>query len=359
MGTKDNATQLGAEPDNDTVVEPTPNLNPRAAAMDAIADKVDIAMREELGLPNEDDEEGGNVTTPDPDKDPDEKPEERKVIKPAEDVAPDKPYRKMVDGEVRWVTKVDGEERIADDDEIIRGYQKNQTASKRLEEAARRQKELDALEETLRAEEARIAALREEQIKKIQTPLSEPQGSEKVAAVDDADYDELLNAIYEGNNAKAKQLLAKLQFAGHAGTPATPQPTVDLDGIADRAAAKAAEQIAMKTAMEKFQKDYKDIISNPHLAKVADGFLDEELRNKPFADALEEAGKRTREWIAEITPKPDTKDTPPVREHARANKEKVDNLPSQSSVSSPANDDVEESPSDIIRSLRKARGLPV
>lgn len=352
MDPKDNATQSGAD-NNDTVVESTPHLNPRVAAMDAIASKVDAAVREEIGLPPEDDE-SGNVATPEetPDPDKEEKPEERKVIKPAEDVAPDKPYRKMVDGEVRWVTKVDGEERIADDDEIIRGYQKNQTASKRLEDAANRQKELDAREAALRAEEARIA----EQVKKIQTPLSEPQGSE-VAVADEADYDALLTAIYEGDNTKAKKLLGKLQIGGRA--PVATPPAVDLDGIAEKAAAKAADRIAMNTAMEKFQKDYTDIVANPHLAKVADGFLEEELRNKPFADALEEAGKRTREWIAEITPKPAEPTRTPTREAARANKEKVDNLPSQSSVSSSANDEAVESASDVIRNMRKSRGLPV
>lgn len=344
MGLKDNATQPGADNNDDTVVEPTPHLNPRAAAMDAIADKVDIAMREELGLSPDD--EGGNVTTPEtPDETP-ATPEEQKVIKPAED---------QIQKQTR-VVKIDGEEREIDDEELIRGYQKNQTASKRLEEAANRQKELDAFAAELRAEEARIAALRDEQIKKIQTPLSEPQGSE-VAVTDEADYDALLNAIYEGDNTKAKKLLGKLQLVGRA--PAATPPTVDLDGIAEKAAAKAAERIAMNNAMEKFQKDYTDIVANPHLAKVADGFLEEELRNKPFADALEEAGKRTREWIAEITPKPTEPTRTPAREAALANKEKVDNLPSQSSVSSSANDDVDESASDVIRNMRKSRGLPV
>lgn len=340
MGLKDNATQLGADNNDDTVVEPTPHLNPRAAAMDAIADKVDAAVREELGLPPEDpdEDETGNVATPDPD----EKPEERKVIKPAED---------QIQKQTRTV-KIDGEEREIDDEELVRGYQKNQTASKRLEEAANRQKELDAREVAIRAEEARIA----EQIQKIQTPLSEPQGSE-VAVTDEADYDALLNAIYEGDNTKAKKLLGKLQIGGRA-PAATPQ-AVDLDGIAEKAAAKAAERIAMNSAMEKFQKDYTDIVANPHLAKVADGFLEEELRNKPFAEALDEAGKRTREWIAEITPKPKEQTQTPAREAARANKEKVDNLPSQSSVSSSANDDVDESASDVIRNMRKSRGLPV
>lgn len=327
MGIKDNATQQGAETTDDKVVEPTPHLNPRAAAMDAIADKVDAAISEELGLPDEDTDE-----TPAPE------PEERKVIKPAED---------QLERQTRRV-KIDGEELEVDDEELIRGYQKNQTASKRLEEVARRQKELDDREAAIRAEEARIA----EQITRIQTPLSEPQGGEEVAT--DSDYDALLAAIYEGDNASAKKLLGKLQLGGRAA--ATP-PVVDLDGIADRAAAKAAERIAIQSAMEKFQQDYQDIVSNTNLAKVADGFLEEEIRNRPFAEALEEAGKRTREWIAEITPQP-VANTPPVRQNARANKEKVDNLPSQSSVSGSANDDADESVADVIRNMRQSRGLP-
>lgn len=337
MGLENNATQPGAEANNETVVEPTPHLNPRVAAMDAIADKVDTAIREELGLPPEDGSDDVETPAPEP-----EKPEERKVIKPAED---------QIQKQTR-VVKIDGEEREIDDEELVRGYQKNQTASKRLEEAAARQKELDAREAAIRAEEARIA----EQVNKIQAPLSEPQGRDEVAAADDSDYDALLNAIYEGDNTKAKKLLGKLQMVGRA--QATPMPTVDLDGIANRAAAQAAEQIEMRSAMKKFQDDYKDIVSNPHLAKVADGFLDEEIRNKPFAEALEEAGKRTREWIAEITPKA-TEQKPPARDAARANKEKVDNLPSQSSVSGSATEEADESPSDTIRNMRMARGLPV
>jgi hypothetical protein len=324
MGLKDNATQQGAETTDETVVEPTPHLNPRVSAMDAIAEKHDAAMREELGLPVDEPTDGEKV---------DEINDEIKV---------DDQIKKQT-----RTVKIDGEEHEVDDEELIRGYQKNQTASKRLEEAATRLKELDAREAAVRTEEARIA----EQIKKIQAPLPEPQGDDDVA---DEDYEKLLNAIYEGNNAEAKKVLGKLQLMGRA-QPATPQ-TVDLDGIADKAAAKATEQIAMRTAMEKFQKDYKDIVSNPHLAKVADGFLDEEIRSKPFAEAIEEAGKRTREWIAEITPKPENTNQ---REAAKANKEKVDNLPSQSSVSGSANDDVDESASDTIRNMRKARGLPI
>lgn len=321
MDTKDNATQQGAD-DNEDVVESTPLLNPRVAAMDAIADKVDDAILEELGI-KEDEEKAEEV---------EEKPVEKK---------PD-----QVERQTRKV-KIDGEEMEVDDEELIRGYQKNQTASRRLEEAAKRAKELDGREAVIRAEETRIAGI-EQQIKKTVAHVEEDDSDSG------AELKSAINAIYEGDTASAEKLFGKLLQGGRA--PATP-PAVDLDAIADRAAAKATERITTQRAMEKFQQDYQDIVGNTHLAKVADSFLEEEVRNKPFAEALEEAGKRTREWLAEITPKP--ANTPTARGNALANKEKVDNLPSQSSVSGAANDEPDESVGDIIRNMRKARGLAV
>jgi hypothetical protein len=328
MGKKADAIQPDADNNLNEEVVPTPHLNPRAAAMEEIAAKYEAAVDEELGLSPEDIPPEVND----------------EAVKPVDQI--DKQMAQP-ETQVTKRVKIDGEERDVTEDELIRNYQKDQTASKRLEQAALRQKELDAREAELAAREAQLTK---------QSSLPEPQATED-QAVDDAVADQFLNAIYEGNSSEAKKLLGKLQLAGR-GASATPQPTVDLDAIADRAAARATEAIKADEAMEKFKTAYQDIVSDPYLAKVADGFLDEELRSKPFADALEEAGKRTREWITAITPKP-TEQPNGRRTQVLEKKATIDNLPSQSSVSSSAAEEDDDSASDIIRNMRKARGLPV
>lgn len=305
-----------------TEVEATPALNPRNAALEAIAEKHEAAVEDELraaGLLDEPDQVAIQTETP-------------------AETPPETPPK-------TFKTKIDGVEQDVTEEELIRGYQKNSTASKRLEEAAARQKELDAREAELR----RL----EEQLK---TQTQPAKAAEEPAPVDDDVAQQFLDAVYEGDSSKAKMLLGKLRLAGR--DTATPAPVVDLDGIATAAAARAKEALTAEAAMDNFKKDFQDIVSEPRLAKVADGFFEEEIRNRPFAEALVEAGKRTREWLAEITPK--TAEVPSnSRPSVQAKKETIDNLPSQSSVSGAANDEPDESPADVIRNMRKARGLPV
>jgi hypothetical protein len=57
------------------------------------------------------------------------------------------------------------------------------------------------------------------------------------------------------------------------------------------------QQLAVESALDGFAKAHKDIVNDPHLAQLADGFLIEVQReqpDKPFGDQLEAAAERCK-----------------------------------------------------------------
>lgn len=107
--------------------------------------------------------------------------------------------------------KVDGEERAVTEDELVRSYQKNAAADRRLEEAA----------QLLREAEQRAAQV--EAQTKVQQPVETP------TEVRD-EVKETLAAIYSGDEEAAAEALTKLMSKNRGGDQPTPQayqPSVD------------------------------------------------------------------------------------------------------------------------------------
>lgn len=327
------ATQPGAD-DKSTEDLATPSLNARNASMEEIANRVEAHMYEELGIekPAEEpdpevkaEEDAGNIATPEVKEEP-------------------KPEINLVK------VKVDGEEREVPFDEVLSSYQIRSAASKRLEEAALARRENEDRERQIAERERQIA----EREARIAEQINAVQAKPEEAKPEDETITRFLNAIYEGDTNAATEAFGKLNFAGR--SPATPEQSIDLNEIATKAAEQAEARINAKAAQDMFVKEYKDIVENPQLAKVADTFFEEEAKDKPFAEALMEAGRRTREWVESIAPK--TQDKPADRKETREKKATIDQPTSQSAIASAANEEVEETPSDIITKMRAQRGLP-
>jgi hypothetical protein len=327
---KTNATQSGAENEAsqpESEMKETPELNPRNAYLEQLAQAESQRQLEELGITETDaqietqatDEKGAE---PEPNEQPTPEPE--------------------ANGKRMVKVKVDGEEIDVPEDEVIRSYQKDSAASKRLEAAAAKMREVEERERALNEREAQLS----------RQTQAQPDSTEPPPSTDDA-AQQFLDAMYEGEGDKAKEALKKLLPQGRQET--TQQ--VDVNAIVPTVAQQVRAQIERDNALEKFSKDYEDIVSDPYLASVADNFLKAELdanKDKTYGEALEEAGKQTRDWLKKLTPTPST-----TRSEILAKKEQIDTVPTTNATSGGIGEQKEESASETITAMRKARGLPV
>lgn len=174
---------------------------------------------------------------------------------PVTDVVPENPAEPVVEQEPtpaaaatpeKVRVKLDGEETEVTLEELKKGYQKGSVASRRLEEAAARQRDLERREAALTERERQIQA---------QTATPSP--------VDEGDDDEIqaaIDALVEGDNETAAKLLKAAVKKGR--TPAT--PPVDTEEIAARAEAAIEAKLAAKENARAFQEF---VAANPVFAE--------------------------------------------------------------------------------------------
>ncbi|MDH3259175.1 MAG: hypothetical protein OEM19_06905 [Deltaproteobacteria bacterium] len=370
-----------------------PTLNPREAAIEAVGRRRNEEINEEL-------EEGGSehriaLDAPSP---PEETPEEL----PPEELPPEEPPPEelppenvdktlassekveqtldegqvidptahskerlvsvtMDDGAViqipessiQTTIKVDGETSGITLDQMRRDHQKSATASKRLSEAATRKKDLDAREKVIEEREKQP-----------------PQGAAAALPVN-ADVQERAGAIvkklYSGDPDDAQNAIVEIITAQ---TPATPPATPDIS--VDQIASDVERKLELKQAGKKFSTEFQDIVSDDFLMARADAFHEEVLLEDPDIDpeaGFTEAGRRTREWIAnkagkEVTPEP----TPPsevtpviTASNMNTRRERkattVQSIPTAKKVAG-LGKVAEPSPthSDVIAEIKKSRG---
>jgi len=164
---------------------------------------------------------------------------------------------------------------------------------------------------------------------------------------------ELREALFEGDEDRADAAMEKLGI----GRPVPTQP--DARELATQLAPVLKQQLSAESALEQFRKDYQDIVSDPYLATVADGFLEAEAQDptKSYAEALDAAGKRTRDWLATKTGTPKTV-TPPTMDRTQKleRKEGIDNIQSLNTKATTVEEPVQTA-SDVIADMRKQRGL--
>jgi hypothetical protein len=122
------------------------------------------------------------------------------------------------------------------------------------------------------------------------------------------------------------------------------------------------QQLAVESALEGFQKDFNDIVVDPHLASIADEFLEEETKvpNQSFAQALTNAGMKTRDWLKQTAGvKPPTGATTTTeRTKKLESKASIDNVQALN-VTARTTEEPVQTHSQIIQEMRKQRGLIV
>lgn len=231
----------------------------------------------------------------------------------------------------RVKVKIDGQESDVSLDEVLRQYQKNGAADKRLADATR---------------------LLEEAKKTTAAPTAKPEPETKPASNPEAE-NEFIAAMFSGDEETARKAFRE---AVNQGRPEKPIPTVA--EIVAAAAPALKQQLVVESAWEKFQTDYAEIAVDPYLRAKADELLSAEVeRGTPLDKAFDLAGKGTRDWLSSKTGVAPTGTTTPTtaRNERLERKAGIDSIPATSAKAVVAQER-EPNHSDIVAEMRAARG---
>lgn len=236
----------------------------------------------------------------------------------------------VLDGDLskyRLKSKVDGEEEIVPLDPVVRQYQKDKAADKRLAEATR-------LLNEAREAQAKIAA----------PPEPEPQ-AQPANGSDEA----FIESLFEGDKERAKDELRKILAVRQ-----QPTPTVDPEQIARR----VKHELSVESASEKFQRDNPDIIEDPYLLHTFNAQWGAYIQaGKDHLTAMKDAEKDMRDWMtSKGIGKPAPEPTTATRDEKRARKAEIDTLPTTSTRAT-IPEEKPQTASDIMEEMRKARGF--
>lgn len=232
----------------------------------------------------------------------------------------------------RVKVKLEGQEEELTLTEVLRGFQKESVATRRLNEATRLLRE---------AEDKAMAAA----------------GGQHGADADDDAADgkkeaakKAIDALMEGDEEAAAEALAEL--AG--GREATQLPGTN------EVAAAVKQQLEVESALTAFQESYGDVLADPHLASMTNDHLKAELdggEHADYASALKAAGNRTRDWLKQIGAGGGTATGSTTENNVRvALKEGMEQIPSMS-ASAGTQAEQAQTASDIIAEMRAERGL--
>jgi hypothetical protein len=250
--------------------------------------------------------------------------------------------------------KVDGVEQDVTLEELKKGYQKDSVASRRLEEAAQRQRDVERREAALAERERQIQA-------STATPSPEDEG-------DDDDIQAAIDALVDGDNETAAKLLKQAVKKGRA--PAVATPAIDPDEIAARAEAAIEAKLTAKDNARQFQEF---VAANPVFAeptpdeegnvllspqRVRGDYLFDNLYAPKwqageisYREALDKTAEHVAKEFAPVAPAPAIP-TPSEREQRKA---KIDTIPvahGAKQVSAPK----VQTPDEVLNEMRKARG---
>jgi len=267
--------------------------SPRARAMAAIEASHRARMEEEIGVKFD--------AAPEPES------------APAEEVAQDiveEQIEKQLATPVapepgKFKVKVDGIEQEVTAEDLIRTYQKNSAADRRLEEAAK-----------LLREAEQLAAQQQRAPEPDPVPVSNLR----------EDAAKVLSTLYDGDQDAATEALVNLLSKAKGGDQPTPQPTVDTDVLTER----ILERMAINAAFERVKSDYPDIIADPNLEALAAMQINQQVGlGIPRADAMLSVADGLYKSLGKV-PVGRQVEAPRQKTARQENKERLDNVPSAS-----------------------------
>jgi hypothetical protein len=231
---------------------------------------------------------------------------------------------------------VDGEERDLPLAEVVKGYQKDATATQRLREASDRLKDVEQRE--------REIADREVQLK-----LQTADLDDNAVTGDDEALDAALDAWLEGDRDPIRNLLKKA--VGGAEGAALSQD--DIDRVVNQRLTERDTAQEHNAASEAFKKDYQEIFEDPFLLDMANKrYFAKVNEGMSITEAMADAGRETREWLAAKT---GTAAPDPLREKLQR-KQSLDTITPAGGRTAGGGPGDDYSPQATIAEMKKERG---
>jgi hypothetical protein len=275
------------------------------------------------------------------------------VEDPKEEIVDDVPpkeesqvSRALADDDSFVSIQINGGEEDVPVSTLKRSYQKDVAGDRKLEDAANRNKELDEREEKIAARETALEVKPDE---------AEPKLSREDAKA------QFTAAIYDGEEGKINEAIDVLMPEEQEAKPSEP---VNITEEVASGIEKKFDEMAFNKAAQAFKTDYPDIVNDTQLARQADGFLGDILKENPGmteAEALPLAGERTQKWVNDLKGPTEPEEVKPTeREKKKARKAAtVDNLQSSGDKAiTTVEDDKPLTNSETIAEMRKQRALP-
>lgn len=246
--------------------------------------------------------------------------------------------------QVQVRVRIDGEDRLMTLHDIRRSTQLDGAAHRRLEQA-------NQLLEQARRTAAPAAPAPNPPVGV--EPKGRPGDSTPASVTEEVKG--LVSALFVGDEEAASASLTKI-LAG------VQSPAIDPSKLTQQVATNVKQQLSAEEAEREFRSAFPDIVGDPHLARAADGFYSEVVAESPqtaYADALDEAGKRTRAWMASKGIKTATEPAQgSTRQERLERKERTTGKDVRGLNRTPAQQDERvPTPSETIAEMRKQRGL--
>lgn len=249
--------------------------------------------------------------------------------------------------------KVDGVEAEVPLDEVVRQYQKNSSADKRLAEATRLLRE---------AQETAAQRLLQEQQRAAAT-VAPPEPAEPAPAVDpnrEAVGKEFLKALFEGDEDSALAKLNELTQAGRQQPPPAAAPTLDLEQISSAVAQHVQQKLVVESALARNRQDYPELYADPDMEGLALAKI-QRIREESGTDFFSALDTVSREFAhkfgwsaAQQGRQPEPVETTSPRAAKLERKAAIDNVASVNTKITTA-EQQPENPSDVIAQMRAAR----
>lgn len=279
--------------------------SPRARALAAIEEGHRARMEEEMGMSLSDDKGQEEV----------------------EEEAPAAVEQAPAPGAFK--VKVDGVEQEVSAEDLIRSYQKNLAADRRLEEATRILRDAEQL-----AAQQQVAE------------PEQPQGNLREEAA------EMMSKLYDGDQEAAAEALVNLLAKTKGGDQPTRRQEVDADVLAEQ----VLERMAFNSAVERVKSDYPDLVADSNLEQlVVMQSTNLVSSGVPRAEALLSVAESLYKSLGK-TPTGRQQDTPKPKSARQENKDRLDNVPSASATatSMPVKSE-EPDQSALIREVARRR----
>lgn len=233
-------------------------------------------------------------------------------------------YIVMQEGQPMFQTKVDGNIRLIPLDQARRELQIGTAAAARMNEATAIKQSLDDRERRLLAGEAALTARMNAARGQMQQPAA-PATPQVPAGLTDQDLlqeaEEIFETAFTGTEADAAKKLARTlgKIRNTAATPAA-QPQIDQRALVS-ATTRSVIQTIRKDERDKdahegyqsFRENYPDLMNDRVLYQMADNMTDEIAKENPswpISQVMDEAGKRTRNWVNSLKGEQDTDPAP-------------------------------------------------